>query len=62
MIRTMFFALFLFFKSIIIPRPELTNKPDKSAPKDKVSLTNNSVINNDDEQLGIKPINAATIG
>ena len=29
------FQLDLFFRRIIIPKPEFTNKPAKSAPKDK---------------------------
>ena len=56
MIKGMFFADFLFLKSISIPNPELTNNPESNAPKDKEPLMNNSVINKLEAQLGIKPI------
>lgn len=54
--KGMFFIDFLFLRSIIIPKPELTNNPDSKAPKDNEPLINNSVINKLEAQLGIKPI------
>ena len=52
----MFFALLRFFKSIIIPKPELTSNPERSAPKESEPSTKSSVINKDEAQFGIKPM------
>ena len=51
-----FLMLFLSFNSTITPRPELTNKPAKSAPKDNEPCKYNSVTNKLAAQLGIKPM------
>ena len=56
MINGIFLIAFLFLRSIIIPKPELTNNPESNAPKDNEPLINNSVINKDEAQLGINPI------
>ena len=61
-IQRIFFALFLFLKSIIIPKPAFTNKPESNAPNDKLPSMNNSLSNNEDAQLGIKPIIEANNG
>ena len=53
---------FLFLIKTIIPKPELTNKPAKSAPKEMEPVTYNSVINRLDAQLGIRPIMALNKG
>ena len=58
----MFFAVFLFLKSINVPNPELTNNPESNAPKDKEPLINSSVINKLEAQLGINPIMAVNNG
>ena len=61
-IKTALLALFLFFKSSIIPRPELTSNPASKAPNEMSSSANNFVISRLEAQLGIKPIIEANNG
>ena len=49
-------VVFLFFNKIIIPKPELTNKPASKEPNDIVLDIYNSVINILEAQLGIRPM------
>ena len=53
--NNMSFAVFLFFKRIIIPKPELTSNPARSAPKERELDIYNSVIRMLLAQLGINP-------
>ena len=45
----------MFLNIIIKPTPEFTNNPDSNAPNDTVEFIYNSVIINDEAQLGIRP-------
>lgn len=46
----------MFFNKSIAPKPELTNRPAKSEPKEIEPPMNNSVIKILEAQLGINPI------
>ena len=56
MINNTFFAVFVFLRSSIIPKPEFTNNPDSKAPNGIAPSINNSVINKLEAQFGIRPM------
>ena len=56
------FATFLFFNRTIIPSPELTNNPAKSAPKERDPSAKSLVISKLLAQLGIRPMMEANNG
>ena len=50
-----FLMVFLSLNKTVIPKPELTNNPAKSAPNDKLPEINSSVIKILEAQFGIRP-------